>query len=143
MYEIPYWISGMTVPEIISHLADHNLDCEGPYPRGETMSQWECRPPSNADGVEREVTIVGQNPEQIRLVVATISGDGEMPPEEEAADFLGSVAALPYEEADPGQARQWTRENMASGGKLTIGSAKFELYGEEVMRVLRIVAVGE
>ena len=80
MYEIPYWISGMTVPEIISHLADHNLDCEGPYPRGETMSQWECRPPSNADGVEREVTIVGQNPEQIRLVVATTAATARCHP---------------------------------------------------------------
>ncbi len=142
MYEVPYWISGLSIPEISSHLADHGLECEGPYPHGETMSSWECRPPSAAGGVEREVSIVGQDAERIRLVTARISSDNEMPSEEAAADFLGSVAALPYEEANPGEARQWVNENVTSGGKLTIGTASIELYGEERARILRLVAAG-
>jgi hypothetical protein len=102
MYEVPYWIAGLAVPDIVSHLADHGLDCEGPRPRGETMSSWECRPPSKAGGVEREVSIVGQDRERIRSVTARVSGDDSgMPPEEAAADFLGFVATLPYEGADP------------------------------------------
>jgi len=142
MYEMPYWISGLTIPEISSHLADHGLECEGPYPRGETMSSWDCRPPSAAGSLEREVAIVGQSPERIRTVTARLSDQNEMPPEEAAVDFLGFVATLPYEGADPGQARQWVEENVASGGKLTIGTASFELYDEEKARVLRIVAAG-
>ncbi len=143
MYEIPYWIAGLTVSDIASHLAERGLSCEGPTPRGETMSSWECRASSDAEGIEREVSIVGQDPERVRSITATVSGDGRMPPEEAAADFLGFVAVLPYEGADPAQAKQWVKENVTSGGKLAIGSANFELYGEERARVLRIVAVGE
>jgi hypothetical protein len=144
MYEVPYWIAGLAVPDIVSHLADHGLDCEGPRPRGETMSSWECRPPSKAGGVEREVPIVGQDRERIRSVTARVSGDDSgMPPEEAAADFLGFVATLPYEGADPARAGQWVRENVTSGGKLTIGTANFELYSEERARILRIIAAGD
>jgi len=142
MYEMPYWISGLSMPKILSHLADHGLECEGPYPLGETMNSWECRPPSAAGEDRREVSIVGQDSEHIRLVTARISRDDEMPAEEAAADFLGFVAALPYEEANPGEARQWVSENVTSGGKLTIGTASFELYGKERAQVLRVVASG-
>jgi hypothetical protein len=106
------------------------------------MSLWECRPSSGAESIEREVSIVGQDPEQIRSITATVSGD-RRPPEEAAADFLGFVAALSYEGAEPARAKQWVKENVSSGGKLTIGSANLELYGEERARVLRIVAIAE
>lgn len=51
--------------------------------------------------IRREVSIVGREPEGVRSVTATVSGDeGGIPPEQ-AADFLGFVAALPYEGAKP------------------------------------------
>ncbi len=143
MYEIPYWIAGLTVPDIASYLSERGLSCEGPTPRGETMSSWECRASSQSGNVEREISIVGQDPERVRSVTATVYGDGRMPPEEAVADFLGFVAALPYEGAEPAQAKHWVKEHVTSGGKLAIGSANFELYGEEQARVLRIIAVGE
>ena len=52
---------------------------------------------SNAQGVRCEVSIVGRDNEGVRSVTATVSGEGEMQPEQAAADFLGFVAALPYE----------------------------------------------
>jgi hypothetical protein len=63
-----------------------------------------------------------------------------MPSDEAAADFLGFVATLLYEGAEPARARQWVVENVSSGGKLTIGNANFELSSEERARVLRIVS---
>src|SRR5215208_3810129 len=75
-----------------------------------------------------------------RSVSARISGEGGMPSDEAAADFLGFVATLLYEGAEPARARQWVVENVSSGGKLTIGNANFELSSEERARVLRIVS---
>ncbi len=143
MYEVPDWIDGLTVSDVASHLAQHGLNCEGPSPRGETMRSWECKAPSDAEGIEREVSIIGQDPDRIRLVTATVSRDDEAPPEEAAADFLGYVASLSYEGANPAQARRWVAENVTSGGKLPMGAAIFELYSEKRAWVLRIVAAGE
>jgi hypothetical protein len=141
MYEQPYWIAGLTVPDVVNHLSRRGFSCEGPAPRGETMHSWECMAPSNAEGVQREVSIVGRNPEGVRSVTATVSGaEGGMPPEQAAADFLGFVAALPYEGAEPARARQWVVENISSGGKLTMGNANLELLSEGRARVLRIVS---
>jgi hypothetical protein len=51
--------------------------------------------------IRREVSIVDREPEEVRSVTATVSGDeGGIPPEQ-AADFLGFVAALPYEGPEP------------------------------------------
>ena len=140
MYEQPYWISGLTVPDVVSHLSRRGLTCEGPAPRGETMDSWECRAPSDAEGLQREVSIVGRDPGWVRSVRARISSAGDMPSDEAAADFLGFVATLLYEGAEPARARQWVVENVSSGGKLTIGNANFELSSEERARVLRIVS---
>lgn len=140
MYEEPYWIAGLTVPDIVSHLSQRGFSCERPTPRGETMSSWECKAPLNAEGVRREISIVGRDPERIRSVTATVSGEGGIPPEEVAADFLGFVVTLPYDGAEPARARQWVVENATSGGNLVIGSANLELLREERARVLRIVS---
>jgi hypothetical protein len=43
MCEEPFWISGLTVSALLDHLKLHGLECEGSRPRGETMSQWECK----------------------------------------------------------------------------------------------------
>jgi len=140
MYEQPYWISGLTVPDVVSYLSPRGLTCEGPAPRGETMDSWECRAPSDAEGLQREVSIVGRDAGRVRSVSARISREGDMPSDEAAADFLGFVATLLYEGAEPARARQWVVENVSSGGKLTIGNANFELSSEERARVLRIVS---
>ncbi len=143
MYEQPYWIAGLTVPDVVSYLNERGLTCEGPAPRGETMRSWECKAPSNAESVEREVSIVGRDAEHIRSVTATVSGEGAIPSEEDAGDFLRFAAALPYEGAEPARARQWVKENVTSGGKLPIGNVNLELLSEERARILRIVATGE
>ncbi len=112
MYEQPYWIAGLAVPDVVDHLSQHGLVCDECASRGETMRSWECKAPSNAEGVRREVSIIGRDSEGVRSVTATVSGDeGRMPPERAAADFLSFVAMLPYEGAQPARARQWVVEN--------------------------------
>lgn len=140
MYEEPYWISGLAVPKIIDGLQECDLFCEGPTPRGETMSAWECKGSAEEHEASYEVSIVGRDAEHVRTVTAKVGSRGEMPSEEVATDFLAFVASLPYEGGQSAQAQQWVRESAGSGGKLSLGNANLELSSEEKARVLRIVS---
>lgn len=123
MYEQPYWIAGLTVGEVLDRLKERGLSCEGPAPRGETMSAWECKGSSAETEVGYEVSIVGRDAERVRSVTAKVRSEGRVPPEEVATDFLAFVASLPYEGARSARVQQWVRESASSGGKLSLGDA--------------------
>ncbi|MBA3727120.1 MAG: hypothetical protein H0W86_11920 [Armatimonadetes bacterium] len=44
-----------------------------------------------------------------------------------AKDFLGYVASIPYEGAEPNRAKEWVRTNVGSNSTVTIGGVSFEL----------------
>ncbi len=140
MYEQPYWIAGLTVPEVLDRLQERGLSCEGPTPRGETMSTWECEGSSDENNASYQVSIVGRDAEHVRSITARVGSEGGVPPKALATDFLAFVASLPYEEAQLAQALQWVRESASSGGKLSLGNANLEFLSEEDTRVLRIVS---
>jgi hypothetical protein len=140
MYEQPYWIAGLSAPEVLDRLKERGLSCRGPTPRGETMSAWECKGSSRESDASYEVSIIGRDAERVRSVTARVRSERGMPPEEVATGFLAFVASLPYEGAQSAQAQQWVRDSAGSGGKLSLGNANLELLSEEEARVLRIVS---
>lgn len=138
MREGPFWISGLTVSALLDRLKLHGLECEGPQPRGETMSQWECK--GNSEDAQYEVSIVGQDSERVRLVEARVSTASGVPSRDSAAEFMAFVVSIPYGESDLLQAQQWAREKVGSGGKTELGNTNLEMTSEEQTYVLRIVA---
>lgn len=140
MREEPFWISGLTVSALLDRLKLYGLECEGPHPRGETMSRWECEGGLGSESTRYEVVIVGQDAEHIRLVEAKVSSRNGVPPRDDAAEFMAFVASIPHGESELLQAQQWAREKTASGGKMGLSNVNLEMITEEQTYVLRMVA---
>ncbi len=103
-----------------------------------------CRGNQGTD-IEFVVEVQGTDPTRIRTVDATVLQYQAQPTDAIAAEFLGFIATLPYDNADPARARDWVRSNIArSGSELVIASARFELTRADTGRahILDVIAVG-
>lgn len=60
---------------------------------------------------------------------------------DEAKAFLGHLAAVPYDGADPARAREWLETNLMDKATTTIGGVKFELTGNNLVRILSMSRV--
>jgi len=59
---------------------------------------------------------------------------------EESTAFLGFIATVPYDGAQPNEARQWVEQSMttAESQSAIFGGIPFELYGEMAAKTLTI-----
>lgn len=92
-------------------------------------------------GATYRVDVVGSSAEEIRRVAASFLG---VPPHATAAhgiDFLGFVATVPYQGAEPARAQAWVRDHYGIDAETVIGGAHFRLSHHEPWADLRIVAV--
>jgi hypothetical protein len=134
----PPTIPGLSSAEVRLALENQGLDCNGPN-IGENLMKWTCV--GVYGGAELEVQMQGASPTSIRSVkamVANPSTDDAL-----AADFLGYVSTVPYEDGAPAVARSWVEANVGAVGaevrrERTIGNARFELYGPPATRTLEI-----
>ena len=134
----PPTIPGLSSAEVRLALENQGLDCNGPS-TGENLMKWTCV--GVYGGAELEVQMQGASPTSIRSVkamVASPSTDDAL-----AADFLGYVSTVPYEDGAPAVARSWVEANVGAVGaevrrERTIGNARFELYGPPATRTLEI-----
>ncbi len=110
-----------------------DLSVAGPV-RDEGRLIWDCR--KNVNGTVFSVLITSQNDESIEVIEA--STDGADP--DSAKDFLGFVASIKYEGADPEAARAWVLDNLGqSDAETVIAGVKFRLMrGAHSASVLRI-----
>ena len=79
----------------------------------------------------------GRRPLSIYYVEATVYEATR----EQAAEFLGYVGGLAFEEPEPVNIRAWVRGNVPSGGQLTAGGAEVTLYGTTEVRTLVVAGV--
>jgi hypothetical protein len=119
------------------NLEKQGLDCKGPT-KLQTLVEWVCE---NSVG-DIDVSMLGRDPTHIRSIDATFFAFSAAPSDARAADFLGFLATVPYDDASPAEARAWVTEHIAEQAETTFGSARFTIYGPAAARTLEIVAVG-
>jgi hypothetical protein len=116
--------------DVTINLEERGLECSGAESR-ELMSlsyyAWSCRGEKLGVLMEAEIrsTRLGR--------VDYISARAYSPLVELAAPFLGFVATMPYDNADPARARLWVEETLLGLGdglaENEIAGAKFRLSG--------------
>lgn len=107
---------------------------------GSTLSEWTC---TQKDGqMDLRCTLLSKPGElqSLYAITATIQDGNAVPNVVEAAGFLGWVASLPYDGAEPETAKQWVSDQVLTGENSSqlIGGVKFELYLQPRSRMLRI-----
>jgi len=122
-------IPGLTAADVTGNLERRGLDCTGIRIESGGTATWFC------SGSAGQVTVRGTSPTRIRAVNAAAFGS-----DRQAADFLGFVATVPYDGAQPQSARAWVESQVASGGSTSFGGARFQLGGPAQARWLDIIA---
>jgi hypothetical protein len=134
----PQFIRGLAAVDITGNLEDLGFECDGPH-QLQTLQEWVCeRGTFSPDNIF--VSVLGASASQIRSVDASylhVSGDLSA-----AADFLGFIATIPYEDASPADAQAWVEANISGSADTTFGSANYSLYGPDTGKTLEIVATG-
>lgn len=124
-------IPGLTNADIKLNLQDRGFDCSGPELTGDTAT-WSCTRTSGL--ADLTVRYWGPSPTVVEGVDAqSIFADDQL-----AAEFLGFIATLPYDGADPVAARDWVQARIGQAKSTTIGGARFTLGGPENARYLTI-----
>jgi hypothetical protein len=129
-------LRGATSDAIVGDLQSLGLTCRPPVVRG-NATHWVCMKKTKELMCEVEVT--GVSPTAIASISATsvvYTGNSD----EIARAFLGKVAAVHYNGADPFAAMKWVELNMGKSAETTFGNVTFLLGGAGGTRVLRIHA---
>jgi hypothetical protein len=131
------WIPGLTNLDVTGNLeaSPRNMNClrvpEFDSPTGR-RSGWSCR--STVGGIiTLRVDTVSASEVQVERVLAAVAvSAGTVSQADDAArSFLGYVATLPYQGADPVAARHWVESNVTSTSstipRATFGGAAFSV----------------
>lgn len=144
------FIQGMTNADVKLNLEKRGFQCGAPKAGSAGTTRLEIVECVSTDQYfVYNVTYASESPTRVRLVTATIAAIRLLDPataNPAAGVFLGFVATLPYDRAEPQRAHDWARANVANkGATLTIADAHFEIAettkpGESYR--LNIIAVG-
>lgn len=134
-------VSDLAVMDVIGFLqygpGGDAFVCSGPMSgRGDT-TVWECRSAPEGGPPAYEVRVTGDGPLSIFSVEATVYDATQ----EEAAEFLGYVGSLSFEEPEPVNVRAWVEGNVPAGGQLIADDAELTLYGTNEVRTLIVAGV--
>lgn len=104
---------------------------------GGVQSEWKCQ---LVDGLLNYVAeAFGPSASKITSVKATVYGVSASGIDQDAAEFLGFVASLPYDGADPAKARAWVAANVGRSAETVIGGVTFQTFANSPnARMLRI-----
>lgn len=136
-------LPGLQPAEVRLNLEDRQFTCDLVYSPDDTdpYFKWECIQ-ENIDNYII-VEIWSRSLTTVDLIQVGIMQFGE-PDNSFAIDFLGFMATMPYDEAEPDQARNWVAETLPtiteSGDvrETTFGNVKFQLFGIPTARFLDI-----
>ena len=134
-------LPGLVAADVYGGLTSRGFTLSGPWRSAVGFVAWELR--RKGTDAEHRVEIYGSTASAIHTVKATsIPSAADAAGSATAAEFLGSVAGLPYRDAEPARAREWVAANISAGPAMTtIGGARFELSHERgAAYVLKITA---
>lgn len=131
-------LAGLHASDLTKAARERGLACQDPMKQG-AQTHWVCeaRTPLTSYLFEFYGKVPGRI-EYIRLVI----GQSGPPKHENTGPWLGYLASLRYEGAEPDTARTWLEEHLTSGGQTTIGTAKWKLSGDMARLVTEVKAPG-
>ena len=138
-------IPGLTAADVTANMEEQGFECSGPE-QLQTQIAYTC---SWSDGLmDMTVDVYGTSPTQVTLVEATVTDAAPDVRAGEMAAFLGFVATLPYDGAEPEKARSWVEKHFDAAGQqgnvqsATFGPVLYEMYGTERGRFLELKPAG-
>ncbi len=134
-------LPGLQPADVNRFLAQRELAC-GDVEKMDPFYSWSC---SRVVGYETEfrVDCLSWSPAGVDFLNATIL-QYVGPDDEAAASFLGFIATLPYDGAQPEQARAWVEstlpaiEGTGDVRTATFGGVQFQLFGKPGARILQM-----
>jgi hypothetical protein len=142
--DFPEPIPGLTYDEIADHVAKIGVSCNPMEFDGITQSascRWESENGQSAIDVYIDG---GEQPEDIILVMGAVTQVTTEPSDDYSRRILGYIATLPYDNAEPLNAKGWISMNLSgSKSELTtrFGGVKFQLPCSGA--TMRCLAIGE
>jgi hypothetical protein len=133
-------LPGLTSGGLTTTFEKEGLSCRGPEQQ-RTMAAWHCEG-RDSSGAQLKIEFMGR-PTRIEYLTATVM---QYQPEIDRAvlaRFLGYVATVPYDGADPAQARRWVQQNIRREfAETQIGPALLRISGPERGRSISVMMPG-
>lgn len=136
----PALVPGLRPADVTENMKNRGFDCSG-VQEGQDYLVWSCD--RNEEIANLHVEVYSRSPVSVDLVEATILQFGE-PDDTLSAGFLGFVATMPYDRANPDAAKAWVEETLPTlQGEGDVRTTTFEgveyrLYGIPTAQTLEI-----
>jgi hypothetical protein len=129
-------ISGLQAVDVYLNLTNKGFEKKGPRKLVDMIE-------TTCESVEAfgtlHVSIVGPSVGPVSYVVASGTNTSREQTGALMADFFGYIATIPYDDAEPENAKRWVIENINRNAQRRFGSAQFEIIANaERARILKI-----
>jgi hypothetical protein len=133
----PSNIPGLTPQDVYLNLENKGFKCSEPKLMGhQNEVRWTCEK-QEAQG-EYLVKIDSSDANSVRLVKARVISHDPARADALAQDFLGYVARVPYEGAQPEEAKAWVEQNVGSKVSAEFGGVSYTLGAKAGSRFLEL-----
>jgi hypothetical protein len=133
----PRNIPGLTPQDVYLSLENRGFRCSEPEVMGtENVVRWTCER-QEATG-RYLVEIDSKDANSVRLLKAWVIADDPARADALAGDFLGYVARVPYEGAQPEEAKAWVEQNVGSKASAKFGGVSYTLAAKAERRFLKL-----
>ena len=133
----PRNIPGLTPQDVYLNLENRGFKCSEPELMGpDNEVRWTCEK-QEVQG-EYLVEINSSDANSVRLVEARVISHDPARADALAKDFLGYVARVSYEGAQPEEAKAWVEQNVGSKVSAEFGGVSYTLGGKAGSRFLKL-----
>jgi hypothetical protein len=130
-------IPGLTPQDVYLNLENKGFKCSEPELMGpDNEVRWTCE--KKEANSEYLVEIDSSDANSVRLVEAWVVSSDPARADALAQDFLGYVATVPYEGAQPEEAKAWVEQNVGSKASAEFGGVSYTLGGKADRRFLKL-----
>jgi hypothetical protein len=133
----PRNIPGLTPQDVYLNLENKGFKCSEPKLMGhQNEVRWTCEKQETHG--EYSVEINSSDANSVRLIEAWVISDDPARADALARDFLGYVARVPYEGAQPEEAKAWVEQNVGSKVSAEFGGVSYTLGTKAGRRFLEL-----
>ena len=133
----PRNIPGLTPQDVYLSLEDRGFTCSEPEVMGhENDVRWTCER-QEAKG-RYLVEINSKDANSVRLLKAWVIADDPARADALAGDFLGYVARVSYDGAQPEEAKAWVEQSVGSKASAEFGGVSYTLAAKADRRFLKL-----
>jgi hypothetical protein len=133
----PRNIPGLTPQDVYLNLENRGFKCSEPELMGpDNEVRWTCEKQETHG--EYSVEINSSDANSVRLIEAWVISHDPARADALAKDFLGYVARVSYEGAQPEEAKAWVEQNVGSKVSAEFGGVSYTLGGKAGSRFLKL-----